>query len=257
MPDNVPIQKRTYFKRRGVKAQTVRGYSVYVDVSWPPLEEWSHTLPDVKGDAHGYSPAHGYPIIRLDHLYKWVEFEIDDMWMVEPGDIVLPSGLDPAPYMTEKFRPIARVEGWNDQTFRQWALDCTERVLPVIEEKFPRNYIVRSCLRVSRQHMERKNSINDVLRLRNDVYTLIRKLQEAHISIYDKNRCIAVATAAADVAYAVAYKVHVSNYCQYAAENAALALLESGDSVLPPLHSREWQARHLAKLLGLPWEDES
>jgi hypothetical protein len=193
----------------------------------------------------------GLHATTADSLLNFLDAQL---WRVEINDEWLwhgRAGVD-RKVVARRMRLVERVEAWNGQTARLFAVDCAERVLPLYEAKHADDDRPRRAIETARAYARGEATVEelaaaDEATARATAWAAARDAADA--TVWDAARD-AVRAAARDAADATAWDA-----ARDAAWDAAWSAVDAGvdkasrDAAWGA--ERAWQTAHLLEMLGL------
>ena len=178
----------------------------------------------------------GLHVVTVAQLPAWLGPAI---WRVEVRGELIDAG---DKMVARRARITERVAAWDERTARLFAADCAERVLPVFERERPGDNRPREAIAVARRYANGAATREDLAAAR----VAAGDAEGAAWAAWAAWTAGAWAARAARVAARVAGAAESARAARVAARVAA-----TGDA------GAAWQGRHLAEMLGLPWDVES
>jgi hypothetical protein len=169
----------------------------------------------------------------------------ETLWRVEvAGDLVWHGEGINRKAVTRTMRAVERVEAWNERTTRLFAADCAERVLHHFEDRYPGDKRPREAIEVARRFAHGEATLEE---LNAAAAAAAAHAASAYTAAtYASAAAAAAAAAAANAASAYTAATYTAGAAAAAYANAASAYTAGAE--------RDWQARHLAEMLGLAWD---
>ncbi len=144
-------------------------------------------------------------------------------------------------YYRKDKRIVELAKRTDHRTLAHWAIDCTERVLPYFEEKYPKDHRPRNAIKTLEKWIE-----TGVFNM-----TVIRKASlDSHAAAREVGEDIAARSAARSAGQAVA-TAHVPTHAIGSAVYALQAIHRATDSSevdAAVTDERDWQYHHLLDL---------
>lgn len=177
---------------------------------------------------------YGLHFVTVAHLPLWAG---PTLWLAEAVGKRL-TGDDKV--VVRRGRITTRVEAWNARTAQLFACDCAERALPIFECACPGDTRPREAVAAARRFAGGMASQEELSRYAGMARAAagMAMLAVSTIDLW-----------AAGLAARAALRAAEANAAGAAAD-AAWAASYGGDGA----NEQEWQARHLADMLGLPWD---
>ena len=98
---------------------------------WASPLNWSEAIP-------------GYVLSRKQDIHHWIA---PTLWVIEAEGVV-PDGNK---VVAKRARLIRQVEEWNEKNQRLFAGDCAERVLRIVEKKYPKDWRFKAAMNTARR----------------------------------------------------------------------------------------------------------
>lgn len=207
---------------------------------------------------------HGLHLTTVAQLPHWIGPII---WRAETDGELLEAE---DKWVARKARIVSRVEAWDERTARMFACDCAEHVLPIWERAYPDDLRPREVIAVARRYAAGEATEQELAATWRVARDAAFKAAAAGASVAAWEIASAAATIALDdAAHAAAAAAWAAAYSAGQATEAAAAweavswnpdAERAGEYetaiAAARAAERDWQARHLADMLGLPWDVE-
>jgi hypothetical protein len=132
------------------------------------------------------------------------------------------------------------VKQTDHKTLGVWAVDCTERVLPYFEEKYPNDVRPKEALETQKRWIKTGEFHMAVIR---------KASLDSHAAAREVGEDNSARSAARAAGQAVA-TAHVSTHSYGAAVYAQQAIFRATSSIDAVQHERTWQYQHLISVRG-------
>lgn len=106
---------------------------------------------------------------REEDLLGWISDELYLMEYAEPPEVHENNKV-----YGRKARLLSRVETWDERTARLFACDCTERVLPIFERRFPDDPRPRQAIATARRYADGEATADEVIAARDAAWAATR-----------------------------------------------------------------------------------
>ena len=220
---------------------------------------------------------HGLHVVTVAQLPAWLGPAI---WRVEVRGELIDAG---DKMVARRARITERVAAWDERTARLFAADCAERVLPVFERERPGDNRPREAIAVARRFANSEATREELAAARaaaeSAAWAARAKVAardaawaaRAKVAARAAESAARAAARAAGATWAVTWAAWAAwdawdaagaaraagaaGAVTWAAWNAWDAG-DAGDAARAAAEA-QWQGRHLAEMLGLPWDVES
>ena len=220
------------------KAFREDGRTLHNRESWPlPQGDEPGAWVEAEGDL---VPCwNGLHVMREQDLAYWAgptlfEVEIDGE-SIEAGDKVV----------CRRARLTRKVETWDRRTLVAWVCDCTERVLPIFEKKYPEDKRPRNAIEVTRAWVAGKATLEEVKTAADAAHAAACFA----CAFAYAARAAAYAAAATYASYAAAYAADAAYAVNSATYAAADAATYASYAAANAIAERTWQSKRMLEYI--------